>query len=243
LAGESATGAGPPAATGTDEPAPGEVGLGAPAPRGAATPAASSPPAAPPQPTASRPPTEPADQPPPADPAGRPAPDAASAGEGAATDGLGDAVRPGTGEVTATVIVNAPAERVFAALLDWERQSDWIPFTRVRLVDGDGGVGSSIEAVTQVGPAVLRDEMRVVKVDRPYEIRVVHYGKVLRGPGVLRCTPMGGDRTQVVWHEWFHLPGGPAAKLAWPLLWPGSKVSLTQALRRFARIVEADDHP
>ncbi len=158
---------------------------------------------------------------------------------GDAQAGLGDAVRPGIGEVTATVIVNAPAVKVFAAFIDWERQSEWIPFTKVRLVDGDGGEGSSIEAVTQVGPAVLRDEMRVVKVDPPYEVRVVHYGRVLRGPGVLRCTPMGGERTQIVWHEWFHLPGGTAGKVAWPVLWPGSKVSLTQALRRFARLVES----
>jgi hypothetical protein len=168
----------------------------------------------------------------------------AAAGQSQATQaGLGDAVQPGAGEVTATVIIDAPAERVFEAMLAWERQSDWIPFTRVRLVDGDGGEGSSIEAVTQVGPALLRDEMRVIKVDRPYEIRVVHYGKVLRGPGVMRCTPMGGERTQVVWHEWFHLPSGASGKLAWPVLWPGSKVSLTQALRRFARMVEAGELP
>jgi uncharacterized protein YndB with AHSA1/START domain len=187
----------------------------------------------------SRPP-DPADE---ADPTGGSPDDGAADASRAAQAGLGDAVQPGAGEVTATVIVNAPAERVFDALLAWERQSDWIPFTRVRLVDGDGGVGSSIEAVTQVGPAVLRDEMRVVKVDRPYEIRVVHYGKVLRGPGVMRCTPMDGERTQVVWHEWFHLPGGAAGKFTWPVLWPGSKVSLTQALRRFARMVETGELP
>jgi hypothetical protein len=159
-----------------------------------------------------------------------------------ATLGLGDP-GAGTGEVTATMIVNAAAERVFAGLIAWERQGDWIPFTKVRLVDGDGGEGSLVEAVTQIGPAVLRDEMRVIKVDPPYEIRVVHCGAVLRGPGVLRCTAMGGNRTQVVWHEWFQLPGGTAGRLAWPLLWPGSKVSLTQALRRFARLVEAGGWP
>jgi hypothetical protein len=156
--------------------------------------------------------------------------------------GLGDAARPGTGEVTATVIVNAPAERVYRAFTAWERQSDWIPFTRVRIVAGDGGEGTAIEAITRVGPAVLRDEMKVVKLDPPRTVQVVHYGKVLRGPGVLRCTPMGG-RTQVVWHEWFHLPGGTAGRVAWPLLWPGSKVSLTAALRRFARLVEAGKLP
>ncbi|NIL42109.1 SRPBCC family protein [Salinispora arenicola] len=158
----------------------------------------------------------------------------------AATDGadLRDVVQPGAAEVTAAVIVEAAADRVFSALVSWERQSDWIPFTRVRVVEGDGGEGSLIEAVTAVGPATLRDEMRVVRVDAPYEVRVVHCGKLLRGPGVLRCTPLAGERTQVVWHEWFHLPGGMAGRVAWPLLWPGSKFGLTQALKRFGRMVE-----
>ena len=152
--------------------------------------------------------------------------------------GLGDAAKPGTGEVTATVIVNAPAPRVFAAFLNWERQSDWIPFTKVRVVEGDGGEGSLIEAVTAVGPVVVRDEMRVIRVDAPYELKVVHCGKVLRGPGAMRCTAMGGDRTQVVMHEWFHLPAGPVGRLAWPVLWPGSKLSLKGALKKFGRMVE-----
>jgi hypothetical protein len=153
------------------------------------------------------------------------------------------AAEPGASEVTATVIVNAPAARVFAAFTAWERQGEWIPFTRVRIVKGDGGEGTIVEAVTTVGPAVLRDEMRVTRLDPPFEVRVVHQGKILRGPGVLRCTPMEGGRTQVVWHEWFHLPGGVAGRLAWPLVWPGSKVSLTGALRRFARLVEAGTLP
>lgn len=150
---------------------------------------------------------------------------------------------PGAGEVTATVIVNAPAERVFAAFIAWERQGEWIPFTTVRIVTGDGGEGSMIEAVTAVGPAVLRDEMEVVRLDPPYEVRVVHCGRLLRGPGVMRATPMNGDRTQVVWHEWFQLPAGLVGRVTWPVLWPGSKVSLTQALKRFARLVEAGTLP
>ena len=153
-------------------------------------------------------------------------------------DGLGDAASPGTGEVTATVIVNAPADRVFAAFVNWERQSEWIPFTKVRVVEGDGGEGSLIEAITGVGAAGLRDEMRVVRLDAPYEVRVVHCGKVLRGPGSMRCTAMAGDRTQVVMHEWFHLPGGAAGRLAWPVIWPGSKLSLKGALKKFGRLVE-----
>ena len=157
--------------------------------------------------------------------------------------GGSDATQPGSLEITASAIVNARAEVVFDALRAWERQGEWIPFTTVRVIEGDGGEGSLIEAVTAVGPASLRDEMRVVRVDPPYQIRVVHQGAVLRGPGVLRCTPMGNARTQVVWHEWFHLPGGLVGRIARPLLWPGSKAGLTQALRRFARLVEAGELP
>ena len=144
----------------------------------------------------------------------------------------------GPGEFTATVIVNAPAPRVFAAFTNWERQSEWMPFTKVRVVEGDGGEGSLVEAVTGVGAAGLRDEMRVVRIDAPYEVRVVHCGKVLRGPGSMRCTAMAGDRTQVVMHEWFHLPAGAVGRLAWPVIWPGSKLSLKGALKKFGRLVE-----
>jgi Polyketide cyclase / dehydrase and lipid transport len=150
---------------------------------------------------------------------------------------------PGAGEVTATVIVKAAAEKVYAAFTAWERQGEWIPFTTVRLLNGDGGVGSTIEAVTALGPAVLRDEMRVARLDPPYEARVIHQGNLLRGPGVMRCTPLGEGRTQVVWHEWLQLPAGLAGRVAWPVLWPGSKASLTGALKRFARLVEAGRLP
>jgi uncharacterized protein YndB with AHSA1/START domain len=154
------------------------------------------------------------------------------------TSGEKEAARPGSGQVTATVIVDAPAERVFAAFTAWEKQSMWIPLTSVSVVEGDGGEGSLVVAVTGVGPVVLRDEIRVVRVDAPYELRVVHCGTMLRGPGSMRCTPMDGGRTQVVMHEWFQLPGGVAGRVAWPVLWPGSKVGLTQSLKKFGRLVE-----
>jgi uncharacterized protein YndB with AHSA1/START domain len=152
--------------------------------------------------------------------------------------GEADPARPGAGEVTASVVVDAPVERVFAAFVAWDRQGEWIPLTRVRLVEGDGGPGSLVEAVTALGPAVLRDQIRVERVDPPYEVRVVHTGPVLRGPGVLRCTPLRGDRTHIVWHEWFQLPAGLAGQVLRPMLWPGSKAGFTLALRRFARLVE-----
>src|SRR5262249_7160812 len=157
--------------------------------------------------------------------------------------GAEDPNRPGSSEVTATVIVAAPAEKVFAAFTAWERQGEWIPFTKVRITDGDGGVGSTIEAVTTIGPAVLTDVMHLETLDPPDHVEVGPTGRILRGPGVAGVPAMGPTRTQVVWHEWFQMPGGPAGRLVWPLLWPGSKASLTQALKRFARLVEAGTLP
>lgn len=159
------------------------------------------------------------------------------------TLGHADPAEPGAGEVTASIVIAAPVERVFAAFVTWERQGEWIPMTQVRLVDGDGGPGSVVEAVTAVGPAVLRDQMRIDRLDAPYEVRVVHTGAVLRGPGVVRCTPLRDDRTHMVWHEWFQLPGGLAGQMLRPLLWPGSKASLALVLRRFAKLVETGTLP
>ena len=112
------------------------------------------------------------------------------------------------------------------------------------MVEGDGGEGSLIEAVTAVGPAALRDEMRVMRLDPPYEIQVVHPGRGAARARAYAVYAAGNDRTQVVWHEWFHLPGGLAG--------PGGaagccgrvpRPGLTQALRRFARLVEAGRLP
>ena len=66
---------------------------------------------------------------------------------------------------------------------------------------------------------------------------------LLRGPGVLRCTPMAGDRTQVVWHEWFHLPGGALGRAAWSLLWPGAPAGAYAMLGAAAFIGAATQAP
>jgi hypothetical protein len=39
------------------------------------------------------------------------------------------------------------------------------------------------------------------------------------------------------------VPAGIAGRIAWPVMWPGSKLGLNFALRRFARLVEAGELP
>jgi carbon monoxide dehydrogenase subunit G len=44
--------------------------------------------------------------------------------------------------VRASAEMPAPADRVWALLTDWERHSRWIPATEVRVLSGDGGLGT-----------------------------------------------------------------------------------------------------
>ena len=54
-------------------------------------------------------------------------------------------------ELVEQVDVDAPPEQVWAALVDWDRQGEWMLLTDVRAVDGDGqGVGGRLAAVTGV---------------------------------------------------------------------------------------------
>ena len=52
-----------------------------------------------------------------------------------------DPTEAGAGEVTATVIVRAPAAKVYTAFMSWDRQGEWIPFTRVRSSMGTAARG------------------------------------------------------------------------------------------------------
>ena len=59
-------------------------------------------------------------------------------------------------ELVETVDVAAPAEQVWAALVDWERQGEWMLLTDVATLDGEGqvpgaqGVGGRLAARTGV---------------------------------------------------------------------------------------------
>src|SRR4051795_713007 len=53
-------------------------------------------------------------------------------------------------ELIEQVDVDAPPEQVWAALVDWDRQGEWVLFTDVRAVGDARGVGGRFDAVTGV---------------------------------------------------------------------------------------------
>ncbi|HEU0042208.1 MAG TPA: SRPBCC family protein [Jiangellaceae bacterium] len=132
--------------------------------------------------------------------------------------------------------VGVPARTAWDVLTDWERQGEWMPVTRVRVVSpGDaGGVGGRLEAWTGLGPLGFVDTMIVTGWDPPRRCVVRHTGSVVRGHGVFAVEPIDACRCRVVWQEYLDLPLGRFGRATWPVVAPLARAGLAWALRRFA---------
>ena len=140
-------------------------------------------------------------------------------------------------ELTVSVDVEAPPLQVWRALVDWERQGEWMPFTDVRVVGGDPhDVGGRIEARTGVpvsGRRVgLLDTMEITGWHPPYRVEVLKTGRVVRGRGIFEVRSRMAGST-VVWTEHLDLPLGGLGRLAWPLVRPAAAFALHMGLSRF----------
>ena len=142
-------------------------------------------------------------------------------------------------EVSESVDVDAPPERVWAALTDWEAQGEWIVATDVHPVVGPArGVGGRLVAVTGLPlPGGRRlgvvDTMEITRWEPPTRCDVLHTGRVVRGPGTFEIRPRG-EHSTFVWSERIELPLGALGRLAWPLVAPLVRAGYRISLRRFA---------
>jgi carbon monoxide dehydrogenase subunit G len=140
-------------------------------------------------------------------------------------------------EISAGVPVRAEPERVWQVAMDWSRQGEWIPGTRVR---GGAGPGAEVAAWTGIGRIGFTDTMIITEWDPPRRCVVQHTGKVVRGSGVFEVLPRGA-LSEFRWTELVELPVpaalAPAATLAgrWTIV-PLTRLALGYALRRFARL-------
>jgi uncharacterized protein YndB with AHSA1/START domain len=154
-------------------------------------------------------------------------------------------------ELVEQVDVDAPPEQVWAALVDWERQGEWVLFTDVHTVGGDAqGVGGRFAAVTGVrlpGGAFggrrfgVLDTMLITAWEFPRRIDVRHTGRVVRGTGTFEVRPRGDGGSTFVWTERLDLPLGALGRAGWPLVRPVMAAGVRLSLRRFAAYAAA--HP
>jgi Polyketide cyclase / dehydrase and lipid transport len=134
-------------------------------------------------------------------------------------------------------------ERLWDLLVDWPRQREWIPLTRVRTTAGDGrGVGGRIEAWTGVGRVGFLDPMVITRWDPPWSCEVLHTGPTVRGEGGFEVRP-DGVGARVVWWESLEVPWGSVGAVGWRLTAPGWRIALERALDRLRALAEADESP
>ena len=144
--------------------------------------------------------------------------------------------------IAISTLINAPAEKVWSSIADWESQGAWMLQTKViRTSEIAEGVGVKIEAFT--GPFYrlfprfkflgLLDLMEVTRWEPPHRCDVIHYGKILKGSGTFEVVALDSSHTTFHWSEEVIAPL-PLFLLVKPFLWIGVKISLA----RFARLLE-----
>ncbi len=144
-------------------------------------------------------------------------------------------------ELRVGVDIAAPAQLVWDVVTSWERQGEWIPFTRVRRLPGPHGtVGEHVLARTALGPLGFDDPMTVTAWEPPSRCLVEHTGRVVRGSGEFGVQPQGAG-SRFTWSEVVSVPGGRLAPLLWRIAAPPLRLGFGVALRRLKRVVENED--
>lgn len=96
--------------------------------------------------------------------------------------------------------------RLWAALSDWAGHGEWIPATTVRILDGDGGLGTRFVARTGLGPIAFDDNMTVIEFDATTTHAVVKKtGPLLTGSAGFRIEPRAHG-SHLIWFETIRVP-------------------------------------
>jgi carbon monoxide dehydrogenase subunit G len=138
--------------------------------------------------------------------------------------------------------VAAPASEVWDYLTDWPRQGEWVPLTRVEVVDRATGLGGTFRAWTGVGKVGFWDPMTITAWERLPEgggrCEVLHLGKLVKGEGEFTVLSRGPGSSRFVWAEVLVLPLGALGSAGWRLARPVAERVIDRALRRMRDLVE-----
>jgi carbon monoxide dehydrogenase subunit G len=143
-----------------------------------------------------------------------------------------------------SVDVDAPPDRVWAAVTDWTRQGEWMFATDVREVDGPAQrlhgrmvarTGLPLPGGRHVG---VVDTMVITEWEPPRRAVVQHTGRIVRGPGIIEVAPRG-DGAVLTWTERLHPPFGLLGEIGAVLIRPFFVAGVRFSLRRFARFARA----
>jgi uncharacterized protein YndB with AHSA1/START domain len=130
--------------------------------------------------------------------------------------------------IAMNLVINAPIEKVWAALADWESQGDWMLQTTVEVTSEiREGVGTTITAFTGIGKFGVMDHMVVTSWQPPHICDVAHTGKIIKGTGRFQLSAIDADTTRFDWSEEIVTPRVIFLLIA-PGLYAGVRISLAK---------------
>jgi uncharacterized protein YndB with AHSA1/START domain len=141
-------------------------------------------------------------------------------------------------EITLSVDVDAPPQAVWDALVDWDRQGEWMFMTEAH---GGHGRGEQLTAYTGRRPLGFLDTMTITDWQPLRRAEVLHTGKVVRGSAAFEIEELPGGRTRFIWTEWLVLPLGLVGEIGFRVARPVVVAAIAHSLRKFAAWAPAHD--
>jgi hypothetical protein len=135
--------------------------------------------------------------------------------------------------IAMSLVIQAPIEKVWAAIADWESQGDWMLQTSVEVTSQiREGVGTTIAAFTGIGKFGVMDHMVVTSWQPPYICDVLHTGKIIKGTGRFQLSAIDDNSTRFDWSEEILTP-----RVIFLLIAPGLYVGVRISLTKFSRLL------
>ena len=135
--------------------------------------------------------------------------------------------------IAISLVIQAPIEKVWAAIADWESQGDWMLQTSVEVTSQiREGVGTTIAAFTGIGKFGVMDHMVVTSWQPPYICDVLHTGKIIKGTGRFQLSAIDDNSTRFDWSEEILTP-----RVIFLLIAPGLYVGVRISLTKFSRLL------
>ena len=142
--------------------------------------------------------------------------------------------------LTFKIFINASQQTVFDYVSDWEKQSNWIMFTKVKLLsDPDQDTPVTLLATTKVGPIKLVDTMVITSWQSPNRIVVEHTGRIILGKGVFQVHKVSDDSCEFEWQEITPIPFGFLGRLGFKIFRPVIYIPFNMSLKRLRSNVES----
>jgi hypothetical protein len=141
--------------------------------------------------------------------------------------------------LTFSIEIDAKPKTIFEYVSNWEKQSEWILFTKVKLLKGlPNQKDPLLLAITGVGPFKVKDTM-VITNWSPYKLIVVeHTGRVVLGKGVFTIEEISEGKSKFIWQEITPIPFGLVGKIGLVLIRPIMNIAFGKSLKKLKNNIE-----